>query len=185
MWLCCTKGCINAENAATNNDGRGACTILLWWGRRELNPHGLLHKFLRLARLPFRHVPTPAGHTDCVKDFPCEIVAYSRPIRKQSRRSVAEAARILSQLQLRKRCDSSFNGSKRYSRAAKAAPQIGRRGLRQKTHVRLGLLGHVQWHAACYYRANRRVSDLTIAPTIDSGPALSQTSIDLHNNRER
>lgn len=28
-----------------------------WWGRRELNPHGLLHKFLRLARLPFRHVP--------------------------------------------------------------------------------------------------------------------------------
>jgi hypothetical protein len=27
------------------------------WGRRESNPHGLLHKFLRLARLPFRHVP--------------------------------------------------------------------------------------------------------------------------------
>ena len=23
----------------------------------DLNPYGLLHKFLRLARLPFRHVP--------------------------------------------------------------------------------------------------------------------------------
>ena len=53
-----------------------------WWGRRESNPHGLLHKFLRLARLPFRHVPTLDRHTGCVKDFLQEIVAYSCQTRK-------------------------------------------------------------------------------------------------------
>lgn len=29
-----------------------------WWGWWESNPHVLRHKFLRLARLPFRHIPS-------------------------------------------------------------------------------------------------------------------------------
>src|SRR5690606_7316002 len=54
-------GLESAARVVTYSPGRR------WWGRRDSNPHGSLHKFLRLARLPFRHVPAggivahPAG----------------------------------------------------------------------------------------------------------------------------
>ncbi len=52
----CRKTQIHANEDAFRLSNLNAA----WWGRRDSNPHGLLHKFLRLARLPIPPRPHEA-----------------------------------------------------------------------------------------------------------------------------